>query len=93
MQAHQQRVVEEKKELDIKGNALSRFINESPIFQTLDTEEQDRLTAQQDVMWQYSKILGERLVAVGICPECYEEGMEVYEGVLGCACGYCPDAE
>lgn len=63
MLPHQQRVVDEKNELDIKGNALSQFIANSPIFETLDADEQERLKVQNDIMWQYSEILGERIAA------------------------------
>jgi len=60
---HQQRVVDEKTELDKKAIALSNFIGNSPIFDTLDAAEQERMKEQNDVMWQYSEILGARIVA------------------------------
>ena len=63
MQPHQQRVVDEKSELDTKAKALSEFIGNSPIFETLDPAEQERLKVQNDVMWQYSEILGARIAA------------------------------
>ena len=63
MQPHQQRVVDEKTELDTKAKALSEFIGNSAIFPTLDTAEQERLKEQNDVMWQYSEILGARIAA------------------------------
>lgn len=63
LQPHQQRVVEEKAELDKKAKALSQFIGHSPIFDTLDAAEQERLKEQNDVMWQYSEILGARIAA------------------------------
>ena len=63
MQPHQQRVVDEKAALDEKATALSNFIGTSPIFETLDQEEQERLKEQNDVMWQYSEILGKRIAA------------------------------
>lgn len=63
MQPHQQRVVTEKEELDTKAKALSDFIGNSPIFGTLDSAEQERLKEQNDVMWQYSEILGARIAA------------------------------
>lgn len=65
MQPHQQRVVDEKLELDKKAHALSDFIGNSPIFETLDIAEQERLKEQNDVMWQYSEILGARIKAFG----------------------------
>ncbi len=63
MQPHQQRVVDEKTELDKKAKALSEFIGNSPVFLTLDSAEQERLKEQNDVMWQYSEILGARISA------------------------------
>ena len=63
MLPHQQRVVDEKTDLDVKGHALSLFISQNPIFTTLDHDEQERLKLQNDVMWQYSEILGERIAA------------------------------
>lgn len=61
MNDFQQRVVDEKVELDKKAQALSEFIGENPIFETLDQAEQERLKVQNDLMWQYSTILGERI--------------------------------
>jgi len=63
MQPHQQRVVDEKTELDTKAKALSQFIGHSPIFETLPAVEQELLKEQNDVMWKYSEILGARIAA------------------------------
>lgn len=63
MQQHQQRVIDEKVELDKKTKALSEFIGLSDVFETLDPAEQERLKEQNDVMWQYSEILGARIAA------------------------------
>lgn len=63
LQPHQQCVVDEKTELDAKATALSNFIGLNPIFETLDAAEQERLREQNDVMWHYSEILGERIAA------------------------------
>lgn len=65
LQPHQQRVVAEKSELDKKATDLSNFIGTSPIFETLDPAEQERLKEQNDVMWRYSEILGARISAFG----------------------------
>jgi hypothetical protein len=65
LQPHQQRVIDEKTELDKKATALSQFIGNSDIFPTLDEAEQERLREQNDVMWQYSEILGARIAAFG----------------------------
>jgi hypothetical protein len=62
-QPHQQRVVDEKTELDTKATALSKFIGESTIFPALDAAEQERLKEQCELMWQYSEILGARIAA------------------------------
>lgn len=63
MKPHQQRVVEEKKELDEKATKLSEFIGNSPLFDEIDAEEQERLKVQNDIMWQYSEVLGQRIAA------------------------------
>jgi len=48
-----------------KATALSQFIGHSDIFPTLNQAEQERLREQNDVMWQYSEILGARIAAFG----------------------------
>lgn len=63
MQPHQQRVVEEKADLDVKIAALQKFIAESPMFENLELGERWRLTTQSHIMVQYSAILGERIQA------------------------------
>ena len=63
LQPHQQRVVDEKTDLDEKANALSQFIGCNPIFGTLAPAEQELLKLQNDVMWQYSTILSARIAA------------------------------
>jgi hypothetical protein len=63
---HQQRVLDEKQDLDIKASALSQFIGNNPIFIGLDLAEQERLKEQNDVMWQYSEILGARINAFNL---------------------------
>ena len=63
MLEHQQRVVDEKTELDTKAKALSEFIGNSPIFEGINPDEQDRMKLQNDIMWQYSEILGRRIKA------------------------------
>lgn len=63
MAPHQQRVVDEKSELDDKITKLKAFICENPLFSKLDGAEQARLTQQHGVMSVYSNILGERIAA------------------------------
>lgn len=60
---HQERVIAEKAELDEKAHKLSDFIGNNPVFDTLDPMEQERLKVQNDIMWQYSEILGKRIAA------------------------------
>lgn len=62
MQPHQQRVVDEKTELDEKRNRLSLF-RDTKLFQSLPLPEQNRMNRQMEVMKDYSRILGERIAA------------------------------
>lgn len=59
---HQQRVVDEQRELDDKRRALDAFLF-SPKADVLGDEERDRMLAQADAMSVYSKILGMRIAA------------------------------
>lgn len=63
MQPHQNRVVEEKRELDEKAHKLSDFIGNSPLFDNIAPDEQERMKEQCEIMWQYSEILGQRIAA------------------------------
>ena len=63
MPEYQQRVIEEKAELDAKLEKLSAFIGDSNRFNGLDGDERFRLTRQESVMTEYSLILGERIEA------------------------------
>lgn len=60
MQPHQQRVVDEKTELDSKIEKLNAFINSEAI-KKVDEQEQFRLGAQSVAMQRYSDILAERI--------------------------------
>lgn len=62
MKPYQQRVVEEKTELDIKLRALRLFIG-GQTFEELPEDERARLNAQEHYMDQYSQVLGERIEA------------------------------
>lgn len=62
LQPHQQRVVDEKNELDAKTEALSDFLR-TDFFHTLSTDEQGRMRAQRLIMCAYSSILGSRIAA------------------------------
>ena len=50
MQPHQQRVIDEKNELDDKATKLSAFIGENPLFEKLDAAEQD--ADQIGLLWR-----------------------------------------
>ena len=63
MQPHQQRVVDEKKELDEKLDKLKAFIETNPTFKSLLADERGRLGRQFDVMAEYSSILSQRIAA------------------------------
>ena len=61
---HQQRVVQEKEELDEKLSNLSAFID-SPNFTVTVKDENEiaRLVCQEEIMKDYSEILAERIAA------------------------------
>ena len=59
---HQQRVVDEAKELMIKIEALTNFIINNSIFHSLSENEQSRLRRQLIVMIDYHDILEERII-------------------------------
>ncbi|MGL4265202.1 MAG: crAss001_48 related protein [Afipia sp.] len=59
---HQQRVVDEKRELDERIKKLTAFYSTS-IFHGLPESEQSRLLRQGVAMRAYSEILGERIAA------------------------------
>lgn len=62
MLAHQERVVQEKQELDDKIAKLQVFV-EGELFSTLPDDEQDRLERQVAIMKDYTAVLGERIAA------------------------------
>lgn len=63
MAPHQQRVIDEKNELDERAHKLSQFIGNNPTFEDLDPAEQERMKVQNDLMWQLSEVLGHRIAA------------------------------
>lgn len=63
LQPHQQRVVDEKAELDERLQKLDAFIKGSPVFAGLASEEQLRMVRQATAMSSYSEVLGERIAA------------------------------
>lgn len=61
----QQRVIDEKAELDCKLEKLIPFLS-SDTCHGLPFDERSRLKRQADVMKEYSSILGERISAFGV---------------------------
>ncbi len=61
MQPYQQRVVEEKAELDAKISRIEAFINNNTKVLSLPVDEHSRLLQQATVMRAYSRILGLRI--------------------------------
>lgn len=62
LQPHQQRVVQEKTELDSKMDKLSAFVD-TPVFASLPEAEKERLARQLYHMGQYREVLFERIAA------------------------------
>ena len=61
MQPHQQRVVDEKIQLDDKVSKLGDFIKESSVYRTMNPHDQQLLNRQHAIMQDYSQILGQRI--------------------------------
>ena len=59
---HQQRVVDEKRDLDDKREKLGNFKN-TDLFASLPGLEQERINTQAHIMTMYSEVLGERIAA------------------------------
>lgn len=57
------RVFEDKREIDAKATKLSEFIGLSDTFALLPLDEQERMKEQCEIMWQYSEILGKRILS------------------------------
>ena len=64
MQAHQQRVVQEKNDLEVKLKRLNEFLK-TETFAGLGEAEQYRLLRQSGIMADYSAVLAERIEAFG----------------------------
>jgi len=60
LQSHEQRVVDEQKELEVKFKALGDFLKkDKPDF--INQQNWDLLARQYDAMWIYNDILKERI--------------------------------
>jgi len=58
--SYQQRVIDEKSELDAKLSSLAYFI-ESKEFDKIDSLNQELLNQQAEIMFNYSQILEKRI--------------------------------
>lgn len=61
MQPHEERVVNEMRDVAVKLTALREFICSNPIFQKLPLDEQARLKTQEFHMSMYWRVLGDRI--------------------------------
>jgi hypothetical protein len=59
---HQQRVIEERQELENRRQKLSAFFG-TQMFESLNPAEKERMKRQHDMMEGYSTVLGERIAA------------------------------
>ena len=60
---HQQRVLDEKQELDMRITKLDEFVESNTLFNGFPASERGRLKRQLDVQRELSTILGERIAA------------------------------
>lgn len=65
LQPHQQRVIQEKTELDERYRKLYDFIHGDNFFRVCDEPERERMIRQLNAMLAYSEVLGERIAAFG----------------------------
>jgi len=66
MEPYQERVIQEKRELDERLKKLDAFIVAgTERWDKVPAEEQERLCRQAEIMTDYSAILGERIAAFG----------------------------
>lgn len=63
MKPYQERVIQEKKELDEKMDKLRNFINAGCPGVGSNDAEVKRLSRQMEYMFDYSRVLGERIAA------------------------------
>lgn len=61
MEDYQRRVIDEKKELDKKREALNKFFKTNIFIGRMTSKEKVRLDYQSRVMNEYSKVLGDRI--------------------------------
>ena len=62
MEVYQERVMDEKTDLDLKLTELFKFLNSSEKVKTVSEEELKRMNRQFAIMGMYSDILQERII-------------------------------
>lgn len=67
-EAHQQRVIDEERELAIKISALDNFISDNPIFKGLPAGDRVLLGLQKKYMIMYQSVLKQRIANFGLPP-------------------------
>lgn len=58
---HEQRVIQERNDLNEKIQKLDDFIERNDLFKELPSRDQELMTSQYNVMLQYVRILNERI--------------------------------
>lgn len=61
LQPHEERVIAERAELEIKRQKLAAFIQGAGAFEDLDAEDQKLLRRQEAVMLEYTDVLNDRI--------------------------------
>lgn len=65
LKPHQQRVVQERDELQTNATKLSAFINDNPEFNNVDDAEKARLVKQNQLQFELLSVLNERIAFFG----------------------------
>lgn len=61
LQPHEERVVQERNELNEKLEKLSHFMDKTAVYIDLPKRDKELLIAQENIMVQYQQILNERI--------------------------------
>ena len=61
MNDYKSRLRKELEDLDFKIEKLNNFIEKNDIFKTIDSEEQELLKEQREIMTKYANILRKRI--------------------------------
>ena len=61
MNDYKSRLRKELEDLNFKSEKLNNFIEKNDIFKTIDSEEQELLKEQREIMTKYANILRKRI--------------------------------